>query len=102
MPIDLREEAGGVVIQVRVTPNSSRNEMRIGRNDRIEVRLTTPPVEGRANRALLKFLGKKLHVPPSSITIMRGLSSRDKTLIIADATLASIRTALDLIQGDAP
>ncbi len=46
------------------------------------VRLTSPPVDGKANRELIKLIAKKLKIPPSDISIERGERSRDKMLLI--------------------
>ena len=58
------------------------------------VRLAAPPVAGQANAALARFLGRALDVPPSSITIVRGASGREKVLRLADLTAATVRSRL--------
>jgi hypothetical protein len=78
----LKEYEDGVIIRVKVTPNSSKNALSPERGDRLVVKLTSPAVEGKANKQLLKFIGKKLGVPPSSITILRGHISREKVLLV--------------------
>jgi uncharacterized protein len=80
--MDLRDTEAGTLIRVRVTPNASRNELSEDSEGRLSVRLTSPPVEGRANKELVKLLGKKLKVAPSSILIVKGQGSREKTLLI--------------------
>lgn len=78
----LKAHEDGITLSVRVTPNSSRNALIFDQGDRLVVKLTAPAAEGKANKSLLKFIGKKLGVPPSSITIIRGHSSRDKVLFV--------------------
>ena len=87
-------EDGDILLSVRVTPNASKNAILDSKQDTLGVKLTTPPVEGRANKALLKFLAKKLRVPASSMTIIRGRSSRTKLIRISDQTLEYIRSKL--------
>ena len=72
----------GIKINVKVTPRSSKNEIIGKRGDRLAIKLTSPPVEGRANKDLVKFLAKKLGVPSSSISILKGDTSRDKILYV--------------------
>ena len=72
----------GIIVRVKVTPNSSKTAITTDSTDRLIVKLTSPAVEGKANKQLLKFIGKKLRVPPSSITILRGHASREKVLFI--------------------
>ncbi|MGB6065709.1 MAG: DUF167 domain-containing protein [Desulfomonilaceae bacterium] len=78
----LEAHEDGIIIRVKVTPNSSRNAVIREHDDRLTVKLTSPPVEGKANKQLLKFIGKKLGAPPSSIMILRGHSSREKVLFV--------------------
>jgi uncharacterized protein (TIGR00251 family) len=79
----------GIILTVKVTPNSSRNALAIDQADRLTVKLTAPAVEGKANKGLLKFIGKKLRVPPSTVKIIRGQSSREKILFVPAIDLAS-------------
>jgi uncharacterized protein YggU (UPF0235/DUF167 family) len=58
------------------------------------VRLAAPPVEGEANAALARFLGRVLDVPPSSVTILRGASGREKLLRLAGLTAAAVKSRL--------
>lgn len=91
--MQIRETAEGVVIKVKVTPNSSRNAV-LDTPDLLTVKLTSPPVEGKANKELLRFLAKTMHVAPSSITIVRGHSSREKTLLVSGVDAATLREKL--------
>jgi len=68
---------------VRVVPRSSRNEIAgIMSDGSIKIRLTAPPVEGKANQALVEFLSGVLDVPRSKIDIVAGLNSREKLISI--------------------
>jgi uncharacterized protein YggU (UPF0235/DUF167 family) len=58
------------------------------------VRLTAPPAEGEANAALLRFLGRVLDVPASSVRLLRGASSRDKLVRIDGLTAAEVASRL--------
>jgi uncharacterized protein (TIGR00251 family) len=58
------------------------------------VRLTAPPAEGQANAALLRFLGRALGVPASSLEILRGAASRDKLVRIRGLTAAEVLARL--------
>ena len=48
----------------------------------IKVKLTAQPIEGKANKALVEFLSKQLKIPKTSIEILRGETSKDKTLLL--------------------
>ena len=70
------------LIRVRVLPRSSRTEI-AGKEDEVyRVKLTAPPVEGKANKALIDFLSKKTGLPKRKFRIVSGAHSRNKTLRI--------------------
>lgn len=72
-----------VTLKVYLQPKSSKNEVIGPFRDGIKVKITAPPVEGKANEALIRFLAKELGVSPSCIEITRGKHSREKTLKIS-------------------
>lgn len=67
-------------IAVRVQPRARRNEIAGRRDGVLLVRVTAPPVEGRANAAAAKLLAKRLGVAPGRVSVVRGAASRDKLL----------------------
>ncbi len=75
----------GAAIAVRLTPRSSRNEI-VGVQDdgTVKIRVTAPPVEGKANQALIKFLADILDVAPSRVEIVAGETGRDKLVSVMD------------------
>lgn len=70
-------------IQVRLLPNASTNEVVGKENGIYKIRLTAPPIEGRANEALIQFLAECLDVAPSRISLLKGHTNKHKTLEIA-------------------
>lgn len=75
----------GAAIAIRVTPRASRNEIVEILSDRtVRIRLTAPPVEGKANEALIDFLAEVLDVPRSNIEIVAGINGRDKLVSVLD------------------
>lgn len=75
--------APGAVLEVRVTPKASRNEIR-EEDGQIRVYVTTVPENGKANDAVVKLLSKALGVPKSRLTLIRGATSRDKAFRVED------------------
>ncbi len=89
MPAWLREEAGGVALEVLVQPRASRTRV-VGEHDgRLKVQLAAPPVDGEANQALVAFLADALGVRKGDVTIQRGESGRRKTVRVAGASSAA-------------
>jgi len=76
-----------VILKVYLQPKSSKNEVVGPYRDGIKVKVTAPPVEGKANEALIRFLAKGFGISPSCIEIIKGLHSREKTLRISGAIL---------------
>ncbi len=72
----------GVSLQVQVQPGAKRTEVAGLLGDCIKVRLVSPPVDGKANECLVRFLAQRLGVKKSQVTITRGLSSRRKTVLV--------------------
>lgn len=78
------ESVGGATLAIRVTPRAKRNEItQIMSDGTIKIRLTAPPVEGKANTALIKFLADILLVSSSSIMILSGESGRSKLIFVS-------------------
>jgi uncharacterized protein (TIGR00251 family) len=75
------------LIKVYLQPKSSKNEILGPYRDGIKVKVTAPPIEGKANEALIRFLAKEFRIPPSCIEILIGHHSREKTLRISGVSL---------------
>jgi hypothetical protein len=80
--IEIREKAGGVQFAVRVIPGASKNEVAGIQDGALKVKLTAPPVEGKANRACVDFLAGLLGVRRSALAITAGEKSRKKTVSV--------------------
>ena len=83
MPYLKRLPDGDLLLSLYVQPRSSRNEVAGLHGDELKLRLTTPPVDGKANRAVIAFLAKLFKIPKSAITIKSGLQSRSKKILLS-------------------
>jgi uncharacterized protein len=96
--ISLRETAAGVSFKVRVQPRASRTAITgvlgEGVDAALKVALAAPPVEGRANKALIRFFAELFDVPPSAIEIVSGGQSRNKAVRVAGVSAAHVRARL--------
>ena len=84
----------GVKIRLKVIPNAPRNEVVGWRGDALTVKLTAPPLEGRANRALCGFLADVLDVSPADVSLLQGETARHKLVHIAGLSAAEARVRL--------
>ena len=81
--LELHDGTIGAAITVRITPRTSRNEIHDVLDDgTVKIRLTAPPVEGKANKELIKFLSSVLDVPSSSLKILAGQTGHDKLISV--------------------
>ena len=86
----------GVRIHVRVVPRASRNGAQGLLGDAIKIRLQAPPVEGKANLALIAFLADALHIPSRNVELLHGETGRNKTVLIRNTTESEVRKALGI------
>jgi uncharacterized protein len=83
------------MLRVRVQPRASRDEIVEERDGALLVRLTAPPVDNRANEALVRLVAKRLGVAPTRITLLHGARSRDKVLEVDGLSSKDIMRLLD-------
>lgn len=88
----LRQTADGVRLSVLVQPKAKKNEISGWLDGRLKIRLTAPPVEGKANKALIAFLSKFLRIPKSAFKITAGAKDRRKEILIRGTKTADMTT----------
>ncbi len=82
MPAWCRRDGEDLVLALRVQPRAARDELAGSHGDRLRVRITAPPVDGRANAHLLRFLAGCFDVPTADAVLERGENGRDKQVRI--------------------
>lgn len=85
---------GGVEIALHIQPRASRTEVVGAHGDALKIRLAAPPVDGEANEELVRFLAKRLGLPKSAVTIVRGATGRKKVVRVDGLGAESVRSAL--------
>ena len=83
-------------IKVRLQPRSSRSEIAGERAGAVLVRVTAPPVDGKANAALCRLIAERVGVPRRAVEVVRGRSARDKVVRVDGVEPAALREALGL------
>ncbi len=86
MPPWLREESGGIVLEVLGQPRASRTRVAAEHGGRLKIQLAAPPVDGEANAALVEFLAEALGVRKADVAVIRGQSGRRKTVRVTGAS----------------
>ncbi|HOE60675.1 MAG TPA: DUF167 family protein [Kiritimatiellia bacterium] len=87
------ETRDGCVVTVKATPRANRSEIAGVDADWLRVRLQAPPVDGKANAALIAFLAKVAGVPKRSVVLLSGETSRLKRVALCGVTAAAARQA---------
>ena len=88
----LRETAGGTVLSVKLQPRASKNEIvpRSGIGDELKIKVTAPPVDAAANQALVELLAEKLGCSRGKVALIRGQTSRHKTVMLHGFTSGQV------------
>lgn len=76
------EKNNHCVIKIRLSPRSSINEIIGIENNFIKIKVTSPPIDGKANKALIQLLAKRFKIPKRDIEIKAGVNSRYKTVSV--------------------
>lgn len=79
----VQTDGDGTRIAVHAVPRASRSELVGLHGDALRIRLNAPPVDGKANRALVEFLAESLRVPVRSVSVVAGETGRRKFVRIA-------------------
>jgi uncharacterized protein len=85
-PAFLHAQTDGVLLSVKLQPRASANEIGDVLGNELRIKVTAPPVDAAANEALLKILAQQLHCPRNRVDIVRGHTSRHKTVKLYGVT----------------
>jgi uncharacterized protein (TIGR00251 family) len=86
----------GARLRLRVLPRAGKDAVQGLHGDRLKVRLQAPPVDGKANKALLKFLARALGLPASRLALVSGETGREKTLLVRGVSPEKVAETLGL------
>lgn len=92
--IPVRENTKGISLAVKVQPRAQKNAVTGVVGESLKLALTAPPVEGRANEALVEFVAELFRIPRSSVTIASGLSSRNKVIRLTGVSRPAVEQRL--------
>ncbi len=97
MSLHIESHPGGVIIAVKVVPNSSRDQLVGLLGDALKIKVAKPPENGAANRAVEQFLAKILNIAPTRVTVVAGHTQPRKRILIQGLDAA---TATRLLTPD--
>ena len=76
----IKETEKGLLANIKISPNSKTNEI-IKNEQETKIKITAQPIDGKANKCLIEFLSKKFKIPKTSIQIVKGETSKEKTIL---------------------
>lgn len=90
----LETDGDAVILCLHVQPGAKKTEVVGVHGDALKIRLAAPPVDGKANRCLLKFIAQQLGIGKSSMVLISGSTARSKRVRVADIAAATVRAQL--------
>ena len=93
----VRNEQARLVVRVR--PNARQNQLTGFKEGVLQIRIAAPPVEGKANDALINFLSDSFGVSKSKVSIDKGQTGKTKTITIRGLSQSQIMTQLEKLSG---
>lgn len=88
----------GIILNLRISPNASKNEIVLS-DSVLKVKITAQPIDGKANKALVEFLSKSFKIPKTSFEVIRGETSKDKTVLIKSNDEEKLQKLKDFINN---
>lgn len=92
----LRESPEGTYLAVKVQPRASRNEIAGMLGNELKIAVTAPPVDSAANVAVVEFLAEKLECPRGLVRLVKGQTSRHKTILLQGWKAEEVAAAIGL------
>jgi uncharacterized protein (TIGR00251 family) len=98
-PAFLQAEPDGIVVSIKLQPRASANEICQPLGHELKIKVCAPPVDSAANEALIRLLSEELDCPRNRLELIRGHSSRHKTVKIYGASLEHVIRKLTSSKG---
>ena len=87
----------GVEINLQVLPRSSQSKIVGLYNDAVKIKLNKPPVDGQANAECLRVVAKYFGVSKTQVSVLRGISSHQKTILIKGVSVSAVTQKLEVL-----
>jgi len=95
----LREEKDILSLALHIQPKASKNRIIGLHGENLKLTVTAPPTDGKANKAVIKFLADFFAIPKTGVTIKSGLQSRKKRILLSGISLSEAREKIDAVLG---
>ena len=98
-PLRLMQIKEGVLIPIKAQPGSRRDEFKGLHDGHLKVAVTAAPEKGKANRAILTFLARKLEIKKSELSLHAGEASTQKKILLEGYTLAEATSKIERLRN---
>src|SRR4051812_26716799 len=95
IPAFIRAEPDGVILAIKLQPRASAETIGESVGEELRIKVTAPPVDSRANEALVKLLAKQLNWPRNQMRLVKGGASRHKLVKVHGITVQELMRRLD-------
>ena len=92
----LKAHAEGTLLFLKVQPRASKNEFGEILGSELKLKVTAPPVDSAANRAVTEFIAEQFDLSKSAVTLLRGEASRHKTILVRGLTPEQVEQQISL------
>ena len=100
MTLQIKPCKEGIQFAAAIQPRASRNQILGIHNHSLKIKLTSPPVDGAANQACIKFLAKAFGISPSRVSIVKGETSRNKIIQFAEMDQQTFMNTLQSLMAE--
>ena len=97
--ISIEQHAEGAILAVRAQPGAKANALRGEQDGALKVCVTQAPEKGKANKAIVELLAKRLGVRKSQLTLLAGETSHQKRFLIRGLSVKDLRARLEAEKG---
>ena len=94
LPAYLKPQPDGVLLAVKLQPRASKSEIGGALGEELRIKVTAPPVDAAANEALIRLLAETLDCPRNCVELIRGHTSRHKTIKLHGLEAAAVAAKL--------
>lgn len=88
--IMISESSAGIKISLYVIPNAPRSQIVGEYNSQLKIKIKAPPVDGKANQAIIEFFSELFEIPQKDLEILKGDKSKSKTLLVRGLSASEI------------
>ena len=90
----VKAHAEGTLLSLKVIPRAARNEIADALGDELKIKVTAPPVDSAANRAVVELIADTLKISKSNVALIRGETSRHKVILLKGLSPEQVASAL--------